>query len=209
MEPPRANFSRSIGSPHDTASNVYAVLANHQSSDHSWALHQLLKWLQVWKDRFISEFKLEIKDISFCVDWLHWQRYGHFRPGHNGFGLLGEVAINRRYLFHREPWQLLGTLLHELLHAWQDVHGKPGKGNYHNRQFRTKAAVYGLIIDEAGRTEYESDSPFMLICPHQKSTHAPAQSSRSGRARVPPRSTFGSPSINFEHDASTAAAFSF
>ena len=75
-------------------------------------------------------------------------------------GLNGEIAINRRYLELREPWQVLGTLLHELVHAWQEVHGKPGKGNYHNRQFRDKARSLGLIVNQRGHTHYDAESPF-------------------------------------------------
>jgi hypothetical protein len=52
----------------------------------------------------------------------------------------------------------LGTLLHELLHAWQQAHGKPGKRNYHNKQFRDKAREFGLIVQSNGVTEYARDS---------------------------------------------------
>lgn len=142
---------------------VYGVLEDHQRTDETWELQRLLDWLQTWKHRFVSEFKLEISETSLCVDFLHWRRYGHFRRAHNGFGLLGEIAINRMYLHDRPPWELLGTLLHELLHAWQHSHGKPGKGNYHNRQFRKKAESYGLLIDEVGHTQYEGNSAFTRL----------------------------------------------
>ena len=55
---------------------------------------------------------------------------------------------------------MLGTLLHELLHAWQQSHGKPGKHNYHNKEFREKARTFGLVIDHRGYTEYEPQSCF-------------------------------------------------
>jgi hypothetical protein len=150
----------------DTQANsrpIYDALALHQQTDDEWELRELLAWLQLWKDRFISRFKLQLQEISLCVDWLHWRRLGHFRYGHNGFGLVGEIALNRRYLACREPWQHLGTLLHELIHAWQDRHGRPGKGNYHNREFRARALRYGLVIDERGYTEYLPDSPFFEL----------------------------------------------
>ncbi|HVX12743.1 MAG TPA: SprT-like domain-containing protein [Pirellulales bacterium] len=85
---------------------------------------------------------------------------GHFRYGHNGFGLKGEIAINTLYLNKREQWQILGTLLHELLHGWQQVHGTPGKRNHHNEEFREKAAGLGLLIDRHGVTGYAASSPF-------------------------------------------------
>ena len=144
---------------------IYPALADHQITDESWELRELLEWLCLWKDRMVFEFKLGLSEVALCVDWLHWRRYGHFRRGHNGFGLVAEIAINRRYLDYCEPWGILGTLCHELLHAWQHVHGKTGRANYHNKQFRDKAARLGLIIDERGVTQYapEDESPFKQL----------------------------------------------
>ena len=95
------------------------------------------------------------------------RRLGHFRPGHNGFGFKGEIAISRQHvldnLLPTQWWKVLGTLLHELLHAWQQIHGKPGKHNYHNVAFREKARELGLIIDQKGVTEFEQPSRFFAL----------------------------------------------
>jgi hypothetical protein len=139
---------------------IYSVLAKHQR-DEAWGGQEMIANLQKWAGRFICEFKLGIDDIALCVDPLPSNRYGHFRHGHNGFGLRGEIAINSRYLTgQRELWEVLGTLLHELLHAWQEVHGKPGKRNHHNAELQAKARELGLIIDPRGVTGYAANSPF-------------------------------------------------
>ena len=145
---------------------VYRVLAEHQCAE-PWELQDVLCKLLPWADTFNGEFKLEVPNVSLCVDWLSRNRYGHFRPGHNGFGLRNEIAINRRSLGEREFWQVLGTLLHELLHAHQEAHGRPGKGNYHNVAFRKKAQEYGLIVDARGYTQYAPESLFLdLLAKH-------------------------------------------
>jgi hypothetical protein len=140
--------------------SVYGVLGTHQIHEQTWPLRDTLAWLQLWAGRMNEDFGLGLSEVSFCVDWLSARRLGHYRPGTNGFGLRGEVALNERYLHRREPWQLLGTLLHELLHAWQDVFGKPGKHNYHNKQLREKAYSLGLVIDTKGHTQYLPKSRF-------------------------------------------------
>lgn len=147
----------------ETASPVYHALADHQVDNTDWELSKLLSWLQLWAVRFNDRFQLDLAEISLRVDWLRSHCLGHFRYGENGFGLKGEVAINRRYLHQQQPYQILGTLLHELLHAWQDIHGKPGKGNYHNKEFREKARSYGLIIDTKGHQQEEPNSPFFQL----------------------------------------------
>lgn len=143
--------------------SIYSNLAAHQRSE-AWFGREFVALLQDWADRFIAEFKLDIPEISLCVDVLPCNKYGHFRSGHNGFGLKGEIALNSRYL-NRDLWAILGTLLHELLHAWQEVHGTPSDRNHHNTEFRNKAMELGLIIDKRGVTAY-ADGPFkeFLCC---------------------------------------------
>lgn len=157
------NETNTAGSIRDgffTAPRVYQALAQHQM-DEAWFGRPAMLEFQRWATRFNVEFKLEIPEVSLSIDWLRRRSYGHFRSGHNGFGLRGEIALNIRYLFgQREPWEVLGTLLHELLHAWQQAYGKPGKRNYHNRQFREKAAFYGLLVDRRGVTGYAAESLF-------------------------------------------------
>ena len=91
---------------------IYQNLAFHQRTE-KWSGRDLATLLQEWAERFILEFKLHIAELAVCVDRLPISRLGHFRVGHNGFGLKGEIAINVRYLTtDRESfWRVLGTLL--------------------------------------------------------------------------------------------------
>lgn len=146
----------------ESSPDVYEALAGHQTSE-PWAARGVIAELHRWVPIFNERFGLEIPEVALGIDRLRMTRLGHFRPGHNGFGLKGEIVINDRYLGGRDGWETLGTLFHELLHAWQQAHGRPGRGNYHNKQLREKAARYGLLIDPRGYTEYEPDSPFTRL----------------------------------------------
>ena len=145
---------------------IYEQLTDHQKNE-EWSFQSVLKELHTWKERFDFEFKLEISEIAIAIDRLsHW-RLGQFRYGHNGFGLKGEITISSLHIEDNLSsscwWDVLGTLLHEQLHAWQQEHGKPGKGNYHNVEFRRKAKKYGLLIDHRGWTQYEPESLFFSL----------------------------------------------
>jgi len=157
---------RRLGESTEAASNagtIYQDLASHQRAE-EWFGRDLIALLQQWAERFIVEFKLEIPEVALCLEQLPTTRYAHFRHGHNGFGLRGEIAFNARYLNgERELWEILGTLLHELLHGWQQCHGKPGKRNHHNAEFREKAWQLGLIIDRRGVTGYRANSAFKTL----------------------------------------------
>ncbi|MFC1783559.1 hypothetical protein ACFL02_08235 [Planctomycetota bacterium] len=78
--------------------------------------------------------------------------------------MLDEIAINDKYIVEEEYWRILGTLLHELLHAEQEQNGKTGKNNYHNKAFRERARNLGLIVDQWGHTSFApSPSPFFTV----------------------------------------------
>lgn len=44
-----------------------------------------------------------------------------------------------------------GTLVHEMCHMWQHVHGKPTRGGYHNREWADKMIEVGLTPSDTGR----------------------------------------------------------
>lgn len=140
---------------------IYRALAEHQRSE-DWRHRTLLAELHRWADLFNRGFALAVPEFSLGIDRLRCTRLGQFQNGHNGFGLKGEIIINCSHL-KGEFWEVLGTLLHELLHGWQQAFGRPGRGNYHNREFRDKAASFGLIIDPRGVTQYRPESPFFEL----------------------------------------------
>ena len=142
------------------AGTIYHELASHQRAE-DWFGRDLATALQAWADRFIVEFNLDVHELSVCIDRLPCSRLGHFRVGHNGFGLRGEIAINTRYLTGQQSiWRVLGTLLHELLHAWEYAHGHASGRCHHNRKFRDKARELGLLVDRKGVTGFAADSRF-------------------------------------------------
>jgi hypothetical protein len=143
----------------DSQATVYQALAVHQRCE-AWGHRELLSLLQEWAVRFAVEFELDVPELALRVDVLPRSYLGHFRPGHNGFGLRGEIALNATYLRQLSVWEVLGVLLHEMIHAWQYAHGSPSDGNHHNGEFRRKAAAFGLNIGRRGVTGYDAVSRF-------------------------------------------------
>ena len=167
----------------DDPPHIYRALAEHQQKE-AWEHRTLLIELHRWAVIFNGEFALGVPEFSLAIDRLRCTRLGHFRDGHNGFGLKGEIVINRSHL-DGHVFDVLGTLLHELLHGWQQAHGKPGRGNYHNREFREMAATCGLIIDSRGVTQYEPKSRFFeLLERHGHGIHIPDLPQPTVRERI-------------------------
>lgn len=145
----------------DDSPSIYPALAEHQQVE-AWRHQSDLIELHRWAHIFNLELDLAVPEYSLAIDRLRCTRLGQFRYGHNGFGLKGEIIINGSHL-KSEFWKVLGTLLHELLHGWQQAFGKPGRGNYHNKEFRDKAASYGLVVDSRGVTQYRPQSLFFEL----------------------------------------------
>jgi len=142
---------------------INSVLRDHQSSAVDWKYSPVTADLHIWAERMDVEFKLNAGCPSLRVDRLR-HAYGRFHRGRNSFGLRDEISIDENHLASNPYWRVLGTLFHELLHSWQERHGKPSCSNYHNKQFRTKAAGYGLIVEKNGCTQYQpGETPFLLF----------------------------------------------
>src|SRR4051794_6048200 len=109
------------------AARIYKAVADHQVRE-DWEYREFVAEMHRWAVIFDATFELKVPEVSLAIDHLRRSRMGQFRYGHNAFGLQGEIILNDRYLHDEDrPWEVLGTLLHELLHGWQQAHGKPGK----------------------------------------------------------------------------------
>jgi hypothetical protein len=146
------------------AEPVYQVLAEHQQTAQRWDLNAVAADLHRWAEIFRLRFKLEIPIDALRLRPLPRTRLGHYYCGYNSFGLQNEIAISTHHIERCRAgdqwWKVLGTLLHEELHLWQQLWGRPGKNNYHNVQYQAKAAPLGLIVDARGYTSYAAESPF-------------------------------------------------
>ena len=146
-----------------TEEPINLALRDHQESAQDWRYRALLVELHTWAERFCVRFKLQTPVPAIVVTRLRG-RFGHFRPSRNSLGLNFEIAIDEGHAVSEQFWKPLGTLLHELLHLWQHLHGTPPSGsscNYHNAQYRQKASSLGLIVDRRGYTCYVPEhSPF-------------------------------------------------
>jgi len=96
--------------------------------------------LSEWHERLNAEhFGGGLKTIPVRVSRRMRSRLGHYSAATEREG--AEIAISRRHL-RRHGWhEALQTLLHEMVHQWQDENGLPID---HGRRFRAKAREVGI-----------------------------------------------------------------
>jgi hypothetical protein len=96
--------------------------------------------LTEWHARYNAEhFGGRLKEVPVRVSRRMKSRLGHYSAATGGES--GEIAISRRHL-RRHGWaEALHTLLHEMVHQWQDETGLPLD---HGSRFRAKAREVGI-----------------------------------------------------------------
>jgi hypothetical protein len=98
---------------------------------------RLTEWHRTYNER---HFGGELRSIAVRVSRRMRGRLGHYTAA-TAAGDPAEIAISRRHL-RRHGWdEALATLLHEMVHQWQDEHGHPID---HGRIFRQKARAVGI-----------------------------------------------------------------
>jgi hypothetical protein len=97
--------------------------------------------LTVFHARYNREFfGGQLRALEVRVSRRMRARLGHYVAA-NAAGEPAEIAISRRHL-RRHGWdEALHTLLHEMVHQWQDEHGLPVN---HGTGFRRKAREVGI-----------------------------------------------------------------
>jgi hypothetical protein len=96
--------------------------------------------LTEWHARYNGErFGGEMRPVAVRVSRRMRTRLGHYASAQHGRS--AEIAISRRHLKRHGLADALGTLLHEMVHQWQDEQGHPLG---HDRRFREKAKAVGI-----------------------------------------------------------------
>jgi hypothetical protein len=101
--------------------------------------------LAEWHARYNAErFGGSLKRVEVRISRRMRARLGHYAPAQQGRP--AEIAISRRHLRRHGFADALETLLHEMVHQWQDEEGHPLG---HDRRFREMARSVGI----AGRAK--------------------------------------------------------
>jgi ribosomal protein S27AE len=84
----------------------------------------------------------------------HANTRGYFSPqrfkGRVEKAVVHELALNPDTFTGRTDELILSTLVHEMVHVWQETHGEPSRRGYHNRQWAGKMREVGLQPTSTG-----------------------------------------------------------
>lgn len=117
--------------------------------------NQLYSALQLAYDHFNEElFESELPEVLFTNQRQNGV-LGYFAPNRWGATENGskchEIAINPAYVGRTTLIQLMQTMVHEMVHCWQQCFGKPSIRTYHNKQWSDKMISLGLMPSSTGQ----------------------------------------------------------
>lgn len=145
---------------------INETLREHETRTDEWLFCQLSNDLYAMFGHFNKRFfdsKLKTPVISF--ERTRCNNLGHFVLDRNACGLKWNININRLYT-DLPLADTLATLLHEMVHQWQQEFGKRKRksrhGNYHNVEFRGKAKEIGISCNESGVSLFYAN-PFVAF----------------------------------------------
>jgi hypothetical protein len=132
---------------------VAQAIRDHQvTASNRWEYRDLLAELHVWVDRFDRDFDLRLPTPVIAVRPLRYTTIASYRLGRSEIGARTTITFNEGWLWQRTFRETLATLIHELLHAWEEWHcGRETGGWYHSVPWRQKMAEVGIEADKHGR----------------------------------------------------------
>jgi hypothetical protein len=140
----------------------------HAGVDLSEAVKKIRGWAsELWEFFIPSEWQgkgIACPEFLFRFDWEHPRVLGHYVPGRNDTGLRWEISINPRHLRSRSEVDTAATVLHELLHCFEDLAGRAREhaNNYHSAWFRQQAEAHGIPCTRyGGDLGVRNPSPFL------------------------------------------------
>ena len=82
----------------------------------------------------------------------HAGAFGFFAPERwkHGQATTHEISLNPTHLRTRPPREVAATLVHEMVHLWQQEHGEPSRSGYHNQEWAAKMEEVGLMPSSTG-----------------------------------------------------------
>lgn len=145
---------------------VEIVLCNTKNTN------QIYSDLQTAFDIFNKElFANELPEVLFTLTRKK-NTLGYFWADRFALGEQSrhEIALNPRYFIERSPEDTALTLLHEMVHLWQQIFGSPSRSGYHNREWAEKMKEVGLQPQACDGSGKETG---------QKITHKPIENGRA------------------------------
>lgn len=89
---------------------------------------------------------ITLRNAPRTLGWFHAANFQHRVSGQ----AVDEICLCANFFSFRDDKAILSTLLHEMVHQWQEHHGTPPRKCYHDREWSAKMEEVGLMPSDTG-----------------------------------------------------------
>ena len=110
-------------------------------------VYEIYWFIDFFNTAFFNRHMVSVPILSFEIN--RQKSLGHYpvKGKTNGEGKdINIYKINP----HQNLWEILTTVLHLMVHTWQNHRGQSNKSWFHNKEFRTKMAEFGIQCNKNG-----------------------------------------------------------
>ena len=68
-----------------------------------------------------------------------------------------EISLSLKSVRERPPQEVMGMLVREMVHLWQETYGNPSRKGYYNREWADRMEEVGLIASKYGKSRGKTD----------------------------------------------------
>lgn len=91
------------------------------------------------------------RDLKTAVGYYSAKRWESAEQKvHGSLDAVDEITLNPDHL-KRGRQETASTLVHEMVHLWQNRYGKPSRAGYHNKEWADKMEAVGLMPSSTGK----------------------------------------------------------
>lgn len=98
-------------------------------------------------DGQLPQCLLTLQREKRCHGFFSSKRFVH----RDGKTFTDEIALNPSFFSVVPPKEIMQTIVHEMVHAWQFHFGNPGRRGYHNQEWAQKMEEIGLMPSHTGQ----------------------------------------------------------
>ena len=157
-------FSLAIGGDMDRKTSIHRTLRAHEIAapwEHQVVASVCYRAFDLFNKAFFDD------DMPPCLlEFIsaNFKRDGASCVETNGIGVRSVIQLNTRRL-SRPLYEVLGTVLHQMIHQWLNQQGHTANRTYHKREFIEKSKAVGIPARPHDRccTPADHTDPFLTV----------------------------------------------
>ena len=122
-------------------------IKNLKENDLDHLVYEIYWFIDFFNTAFFKIHRVSVPIL--CFEFNRRKSLGHYPVEGKTYGEGKNINIYKINP-HQNLWEILATVLHLMVHTWQNHRGQLNKSGFHNTEFRAKMAEFGIQCNKNG-----------------------------------------------------------